>query len=386
MSSSSTASLKVLILSWNTDGVRLCDTASQAVADNLRERAKGKLFSSQPAACVSPNFFEAVRSNIASTNPDVIAVSTQADSNKSLFHDTFLPNTLSQLGYVLVRKESVRDMRDSVESGTSNQAPSSLRDDSVSTRLSVYVMATMSSDFKFEEKGLDAYFSSLPSSHSCSTSQVAVGCYLEHKRVGRLLFVATHLTSAMQKTQPKADILAQRTIFRNNSSTCSIKMLQAFTDDLPENKKPRHVFYLGSFGYNISKPGATDDSIIADIVRDSSSTGMRQLQPFDELIQMKTKGELPYTRFSEGVNGEGPLFPPTWQMRQGRGAECSDDSSMKQNCYVAGSGIGWHDRILYRDYSNLTAASTTCTKYGRLDISNQSYSRCGGVHGEFLIR
>ncbi len=230
----STSALKLLVLSWNADGLRLCDTASQAVADNLREKAKGKFFQSQPATCVSPNFFEAVRSKIVATTPHIIVISTQSESNRSLFHNTFLPNTLSGLGYVPSKKEKVKDSPVPVEiSGTSNAPPKSLSDTSVSTYLSVYVMAAMAAEFSYEDKVVEKYFSGLPSTQTCSSSQVAVACYLESKQVGRLLFIATHLASTFDKSVVEASNEAsKRAIFRNTSSTCSIKMLHTFVDNL----------------------------------------------------------------------------------------------------------------------------------------------------------
>lgn len=105
---------KILCFAWNTDRIPLCDQYyGKTKTELLNKHRRGRWWASNE--CYNPLFFEDIKNKILEELPNMVVISTQGDLEKgTFFHHEFLPSEMSNLGYELLTKDKVPNMRLSI--------------------------------------------------------------------------------------------------------------------------------------------------------------------------------------------------------------------------------------------------------------------------------
>ena len=69
-----TDKFSIMIFSWNTSGLRLCETTNQDKANSARQGFKAFVTMKKP--CVAPDFFEDIRTIISQEKNNLVVMST----------------------------------------------------------------------------------------------------------------------------------------------------------------------------------------------------------------------------------------------------------------------------------------------------------------------
>lgn len=375
-------SLKILIMSWNAHGLRLCETSSQEVAVLARRKAG----ISRPK-CLAPNFFANISGSITSDGADIVVITTQEESGSgTYFHAEFLPANMSNLGYGLLKRQKMDRI------GHAHKFAETGPPSGAALRVSIYVKAGEVDKYAAEESVLKKVFvGGTIAEISCGRSRSgAIASYVDHGTFGRMVFVAAHLPVAIEDMRlQEMDYPEYRSLMDNSNNACLISILSKSVTSLTAEKKVAHVFLFGDLGYDIVHPEKKEEAIVNEIVKDLSK--VTEWHTYDGIRSRMANA--PFKGFSEGIEGKGPMFPPTWNMKVGRSPGCSayDEtgklkSSISSKCYVTdkGIGVGWHDRILTKDI-DAGAKITKCIKYGSIDVGIQGSSHSAGVYGVYSI-
>lgn len=388
-----TAPFSIMCFSWNASGLRLCETMSQTKADQSRKGVKAFVTRKQP--CVAPDFFENIRTTIREKTPALVVMVTEDEDNSdTYFHSDLLPSAMGEIGYGLLK----RDKLDGV-----GKVPSKVPQIRVPTgdpkgsalRMSIYSINEMLPAFQSEEKIIRKFFSNNGQVGSkCQTGDRisgAIAAYVWHETFGKFAFIATNLPSGSDslKVGKSLDYTSYRVASKSANNLCLIKMLNKFVDSLPKESKPDHVFMLGDFNYDIVVPNKQNYEVVSDLAANLTASKFKELQNFDELsLALK---EQPLLGFKEGPGGNGPLFMPTWRLSRARPQTCSPNentTSVDIACFGSPNdplgGIGWHDRILYKDLMS-SYYVTHCLSYNRFDVLNTTSSTNAGVVALFEL-
>lgn len=384
--------MKILCFCWNASGLKICETTSVERASKQRTGFRN-IFNTKKS-CVTPNFFEEVRFYIRETNPDLVCISTEEeDSKDSYFHSDFLRNHMADLNYVLLninKADNVgaitsRSMNDVEQIATGKPSGSAVR-------ISVYARNNISTTFKAEQKFYEqqtkkqATLSAVCQHDSKISGAAAV--YVTHPEFGKFVFMATSLTISREELSmiEHVSYLDFRSVVKASNLTCLASLAIRFINNVSRDYQPDHVFLLGDLNYDVVVPGKTTKQVIDDIVRDPTVEHFAELFNYDELRQA-TK-EFPLNGFKEGIKNAGPLFLPNWKLSRTRDNRCNPsfkDSRLTPDCFDSTvPGIGWHDRILYKDNSGSPYA-IECTDYTRIDVGNMHKSTSAGVLGFYEL-
>lgn len=363
----------ILAFSWNAAGLRICESLSSEKVEKARKGIKSVFRKS----CVAPNFFNNIRDLIITKKPILVVMVTEDESGSgSYFHSKFLPNIMPELGYNLINKQSKSassefDTDESIKKIPTGDPKGSL------LQISIYSTSTQ---FTVSPK-VDTIQCSQGSLLK-SRKSVGIAVHLQHPQLGKLTFIAVQLTAGpMGKLATKMLYPEYRTSTRASNNLCLTDLITKFINSLEQ--KPNGVFILGDFNYDVVISGRDPHDIIDYVSKNYTTTNVQQLHEHDELKREMKQGLLP--GFNEGVDNNGPMFLPNFRLNRGRDEKCQ--SNLSASCYNSSSkigGIGWHDRILYK---NIDSAPyfIKCKDYSRLDIlSMQSSTHCG-VIGQFEL-
>lgn len=380
----------IMCFSWNASGLRLCETMSQDVARGARRGFRAAL--AMKKDCVASDFFEDIRGIIRQTQPGLVIMTTEdEDKNRTYFHSNLLPSQMPEIGYTFLKRDkldnvgeiSPAERRDNIASGKPSGS---------ALRMSIYVRNNIAQGFISKEKVIKQFFRNDGQVTAlCKQGNRiagAIAAYVWHEIYGKFCFIAANLPSGGDalKLDKNLDYETYRAATKSANNLCLISLLNKFTNEVPDNLRPDHLFLMGDLNYDIVVPNKDPSNVIAEIANNLSATKLRELQHYDELsIALK---EIPLRGFKEGVSGEGPLFMPTWNLTRKRPIACvPSDSTNKvdKSCFNDKYGIGWHDRILYKEEmtSNYMAH---CTLYNRIDIGNMRESTHAGVIGLYEMR
>jgi len=136
------------------------------------------------------------------------------------------------------------------------------------------------------------------------------------------------------------------------------------------------AFIFGDLNYRLEIPL----EMVDNIEYTDAQTGYNWMIQYDQLTESMG---LVIPGFFEGVNGQGPDFPPTCKLNVGRRSECQGQT-FNTRCFKTTSGKqprfpSWCDRILYR------GNRVFCDSYEMVDQGNMSHSDHRGVLGVFDI-
>lgn len=385
------APFTIMCFSWNADGLRLCETMSQNKGD--AERKGFKAFISRKKPCLASDFFEEIRININDRHPSLVVMTTQDEDTKdTYFHSDLLPVSMSEIGYSLLKRDKL-DKIGEMASGIVPRRVITGTPSGSALRMSIYADYNIIQGLKSEEKILDNFFGNNGQAETtCDQGDRISGAivsYVWHENYGKFAFIAAHLPSGITslKIGNNLSYESYRSASKSSNILCLLKIYNQFISSLPMESRPDHIFLLGDLNYEIVIPNKTHLEIISELSANISAAKLKELQKYDEL--KKAMEEVPLLGFKEGVSSEGPLFVPTWKLARGRPDTCSPGNGATKidtTCFAGSSetirGIGWHDRILYKEMmtSNYIAH---CTGYNRIDVKNMHQSTHAGVTSFF---
>lgn len=388
---SSRLSPAILVLNWNADELRLCETISQSSANAARTGLKGLLRSS----CIAPTFLNYLRDNILVNQPQLVVVTTpnEADSASYLHSDT-LPNFFPTLQYQLLRREKIAGVGRQVTAVVTGATEPALR-------ISVYAHNAVANDWTYADKNM---FKSIPNGLTESVLQYGNGyagmitLHLWHRFYGKFALTVVDLPEDALPV-PIYTYSKNRLASKAVSNLSLLTWLTEITDAMSPAIRPDHLILCGTFNYQLIVPDKTMLDTLRTVSGNLTKANLKNAQQFDEGTIALRKGEV-LEGFSEGVGGQGPLFMPTWRLTKGRGTDCNPDyhstpnpnkpsnapvaassSSVSPSCFglvdTYGS-VGWSDRVYFKDLFTSTYM-LTCEQYDRLDDPSMTQSSHAGV-------
>jgi hypothetical protein len=385
------APFSIMCFAWNASGLKLCETMSQSKADAARTGFKAFITMKKP--CITPDFFEGIRAVVLRRKPSLVVMSTEdEDSSDSYFHSDLLPGSMPEIGYTLLKRNKV--------AGVGGNFPASANENIVTgkpygsaLRMSIYARDDVHAELQMEERQISKFFGNDGQLEDvCNQGgrvSGAIGAYVWHPTYGKFLFIATRLASGLDAFQvgKNLDYDSYRVANRASNSLCLINIMNRFINTIAVDSRPDHIFLMGDLNYNIAGGGWTNTQLIEHVSSDISAAAMQKLQQYDELKWAKS--EPPLLGFKEGVSDQGPLFMPNWPLKRNRDQGCVPTNASEKispYCFsdVPGEigGIGWHDRILYKEASTSNYAAH-CLSYASLDINNMHASTNAGVMALF---
>ena len=383
-----TDSYKILCFTWNAAGLKICETMSQEAANKGRGGFLGMIGISK--SCISPNFFEHIRDKIKEEAPKLIVITTQGeDESKTYFHSDFLPKTMQELHYSLLKRDKISNVGEpsshikytDVETGNpSNTA----------LRVSIYANSGSISELELEEKTFSDFFRNKSQSEGIfkqgDRAIGAIASYVKHKDK-KMMFLSIHIPSGVKvlKVNNPTTYKTYRDIIKSGNKLVLHEIFDKLITPIPTNAQPNHIFILGDLNYDISNIQPVE--LLQQLITSKDYT--KYYNDNDELKKEITSDGSSIFGFKEGINNKGPMFLPTWNLKRDRKELCSDITKINLNCYNTTNpylSIGWHDRILYMDMEDKTTLETTkCTLYDRLDIMNINKSTHAGIIGIYNI-
>ena len=386
--------LSIMCFSWNASGLKLCETMSQAKADDARKGFKA--FITRKGPCLAPDFFEEIRANINKRKPSIVVMTTQdEDSNGTYFHSDLLPTSMPEIGYSFLKRDKLNGIGETSSGVPQLRVPTGTPRGSA-LRISIYVRSELIDEFRTEEKIMDKFFDNNGQSEATcnqgSRVSGAIASYVWHATYGKFAFIATHLPAGLDslKVGTKLDYPSYRVASRSSNSLCLLSIYNHLVTSLPGESRPDHIFILGDLNYDIVVPGKKNIEVVTSLTSNITAAKLKEIQRYDEL--KKAMEDVPLAGFKEGVSAEGPLFMPTWRLTRGRPDSCvpaPNTTKIDASCFSqpndALGGVGWHDRILYKEMmtSNYMAH---CIDYNRVDVKNMHASVHAGVTAFFEMR
>lgn len=382
-----TSPFTIMCFSWNAAGLKLCETMSQAKAN----QARSGILHRRP--CIAPDFFEDIRSNINLRRPSLVVMTTQdEDSSGTYFHAELLPAQLPEIGYFLLKRDTLAGVGEAASGAILPGVPTGSPSGST-LRISIYARDDVLPMLQAEDRVLTQFFSNdghLKSScNQGDRTSGAIAAYVWHPVYGKFAFINTHFPIGMNTLGIGSglDYQSYRVAVRATNTLCMLKLYNQLVNSIPPESRPDHIFLLGDLNYDIVIPDRTPAEIIAGIAGNVTAQTIKNLQYYDEL--RKAVQDVPLLGFKEGVAGEGPLFFPTWRLARGRPDACTPKQGITRIdpvCFdepdETVSAIGWHDRILYKELMTSNYI-THCREYSRLDVRNIHASTHAGVIGFF---
>lgn len=383
----------IMCFSWNASGLRLCESMSQLQADKARTGLRG--FLSKP--CIAPDFFEDIRSNIRDKQPALVVMSTEdEDKSDTYFHSDLLQKLMPEIGYNLLKRDQKYGVG-AVPAGIPQVNVPSGNPSGSALRISIYARDDVFPSFENNEKELNYFFGNNGQLEATcplgNKSAGAIASYVTHDVFGKFVFITVDFPGGIDslKIGRGLDYASYRVVATSSNNICLSSLINKFIDSLPVEAKPDHIFLLGDLGFDIVVPNRHNIDVITELSNNLTAIKLKDLQKYDELTNSKNYNS-PLSGFKEGVSNEGPLFMPTWRLARGRPNECSpnrDTTKISTTCFenVANDagGIGWHDRILYKE-AMTSHYMSHCLQYNRIDIKNMHASSHAGVVALFEMR
>lgn len=389
-----TTPFSIMCFSWNAAGLRLCETMSQSKADDARKGFKAFISMKQP--CLSPDFFEGIRSVIRDKQPSIVVMVTEdEDRSDTYFHSDLLPAAMPEIGYGLLKRDKLEGVGEAASKVPQIKVPTGKPSGSA-LRMSIYAQNAVLPGLRVEEKLIKKFFGNDGQVEGICRQgdriSGAIAAYVWHETYGKFVFIAANIPSGADslKVGKGLDYASYRVATKSANNLCLISLLNKFVDALPAESKPDHVFLLGDLNYDVVVPNKRNIEVITELASNLSAVKLKELQNSDEL--KLALNDAPLKGFKEGVSNEGPLFMPTWRLARGRPDSCSpaaDATRVDITCFgdpdEALGGIGWHDRILYKE--NMTSHYMAhCLTYNRLDVLNMHASTHAGITALFEMR
>ncbi len=374
MASASSTSYKILVFSWNTQSLKLCETLS----DQQAIWNRSGLLPKWQYVCEIPDFFPRLVEYIKSNDPDLIVIGFQEDRHPgSYFHSHLLPEELPPLGYSLVKRTKLMGVGVTTYKGLT-QRDLFRR----GLRVSIYAKRDLAQRILEAETSMrEEIGNDGQSEYICSSmitrSKGATVSYIILPGIGRLAIVCCHLPfnakSLVNARVWNNPMLRQNEV--NYSNLCFNNILENLV--LYQRPIPDYVIYFGDFNYRCSGESEMTATQLGTTLLQNyhNSEVLRDLYlKYDELRDQMQRHNI--YDFMEGVDNQGPLFLPTCKMVKHRPYKLQDvDPETPQEYWKVGKYDhrmpSWCDRILYQSYNSEfedeETSSIKCLYYDRFD-------------------
>jgi len=377
--------MNILIVSWDSAGLRLCETTSQEVANRNREGVWAKISNKKP--CVAPAFLKDLGSYAQKKNVTLFIVGTQDESKYgSYLHSNALPETMQFYGYRLLKSRDLNDVGIDDGYGVPTGKPFG-----VSLRTSIYVSENKYNEFYLQERSLRKFFKNDGHvDYRCENSKGALASYVWHPDFGHHAFINVYLPSAQDQilVGKTPDYFLYREQMKSINKLCLINILNTFLHNIDTEARPNFVYLFGNFNSNIDlSPYRSTADALKKITENLSIANLRQVIDREELSLLMKEPTL--KGFVEGENGAGPTFAPTWRLARNRDSSC--ESATTTLCYSIDttetytSSIGWRDRILSSSIGD-NNLEIKCLEYLRHDNGGLEKSTHSAVSSLLQLR
>ena len=394
-------SYRIMVFSWNTESISLCETMDEEVAKSNRTSWGGINFFGIGATtwqykCDIPDFYPKLADFIQRNSPEIVVIGFQEDRFPgSYFHSHLLTNEMPKIGYGLVKRTKLMGVGITSYKNTIKGDPHER-----GLRVSIYAKSELVPIIEKEETEMRAAIGNDGQEEYLCSSFVTRGkgatvSYLMLPGLGRLAFICCHLPfnarSIFTERMYNNRMLRQNEL--NQSNVCFNNIIENLV--LFKNPVPTYVIYFGDFNYRLADPRPA--SKVADELNErfDDTVLIHDLYiEYDELKEQMRRKNI--YEFSEGVSNQGPLFVPTCKMVKGRitGTCYSDEKDYPQayegkDCWKTGKidqrVPSWCDRILYQKFGD-DPHNLICTYYNRFDVGDtMSKSDHAGVLSMFEI-
>lgn len=371
---------KVLCFSWNVGSLRMCESLSDLSSAERRKGFSNLILNKPP--CIAPDFFREIMEKIYQQAPDLVIISTTNENAKgSYFHSDLIPNSLVPMGYKIIQ-HGVNKNNSTGTNIPQNREMTLLETvDKVATHITVAATQRVASQMYNKPSFQRIFGSSMLFDFKCPAGEQNALVYLFHHRLeGTFVFIVCDFDIGEPRDSQK-------------STECLDGLLKKLTEEVDERGSISHIFIMGDLNYDIDPTNVNRIQSIFEPSAVSKMEKIRELVKYDKLRMTIRSQTNRLQDFKEGISDMGPLFYPTWKLIRGRNMDCSppfSTASISRSCFdsdmISAQGIGWHDRILYKD--NFLAQNpkvTQCVEYNRIDIMNMRYSTHAGVWGLYYI-
>jgi len=382
---------RIMVFSWNTESVSLCETLDDNIAEYNRTSYSNYIpgLTTWKYPYNIPDFYPKFAKFIQENSPDLIVIGFQEDRYPgSYFHSHLLPSEMPKIGYGLLKRTKLMGVGITTYKGL-------FRGDLFERglRVSIYAKMDLIPIIEKEEVEMRAIIGNDGQTEYLCSSFVtrgkgATASYIMLPGFGRLAFVCCHLPfnskSIMLERLYNNKMLRQNEL--NQSNTCFNNIIENLV--LFKKPMPVHVIYFGDFNYRVDdlRPASeianefNQNSENSDFIRDI-------YMKYDELKEQMCRKNI--YEFFEGINNQGPTFIPTYKMLKGRPTQSSySENEIQSYEYISFKSLSveiphgtyywktgwqnqrvpsWCDRILYNKFGD-DGHNLKCTYYNRFDV------------------
>lgn len=418
--------LKILVFSWNTASIGLCETLNREQRNYNRSGFTTWRWESQMA-----DFWPQLKLQIEKDDPDIIVIGFQEDRKPgSYFHSHLLPKEMTGMAYSLLNRSKLLGMGVTTYKNTIKCDPM-IR----GLRTSVYIRSSLDkqiSGYKRWWTNHNDGTANYVCTSSVTRSKGGNAIYLTLPGLGNLVLINCHLPfnahNLIETKVKKNPMLRQNELNITNTAFNNImeKLVydeKALTDNYGSTGAT-YVIYFGDFNFRVSESRSASEvanEMISSYQNNTSRLREIYLESDELIMQMRKKN---IYSFSEGINDTGPTFLPTCKLNKGRRPFVTEvpDESTRLNLYqdlgfemmpsaaesstapttnVDRYNVGkydqripsWCDRILYNSLIDEKIINNPeqyrrleCVRYESFDEGfTMSQSDHSGVVGVFLL-
>lgn len=392
-------SYRLMIFTWNTESVGLCETMDTTTAEYNRTSYLSYIpgITAWRYDCNIPDFYPKFSQFIVKNCPDLVIIGFQEDRYPgSYFHSHLLPLEMPKMGYELVKRTKLMGVGVTTYKGMLN---GDLFERGI--RVSIYAKHDLVPIIEKEENEMRAVVGNDGQSEYVCSSLItrgkgATASYIILPGFGRIALICCHLPfnarSLIMERVYKNKMLRQNEI--NECNVCFNNIIENLV--LFKEPSPTHVIYFGDFNYRLADPRLASEVANDFLVKTNDFEFIRNMYiNYDELREQMRRNNI--YEFSEGISNQGPTFIPTCKMVKGRITEPGDQYDKDNSIYEEGKlnpenvkspGIinktiegtdywktgaydqrvpSWCDRILYRKFGT-DGNNMICTYYDRFDV------------------
>jgi hypothetical protein len=354
---------KIMVFSWNTKSISLCETLNPDIAAYNRESYSKYIpgLTSWQYPADFPDFFSDFVKLIKNKDPDILVIGFQEDRFPgSYFHSHLLPEQMPMIGYGLVKRTKLMGVGVTSYKGLLNKDPFER-----GIRVSIYAKLDLIPIIEQEESEMRPIIgndgqSEYVCSSSLTRSKGGTASYLMLPGFGRLAFICCHLPfnakSIIDERIQDNKMIRQNAL--NQSNTCFNNIIE----NLVLNRKtiPTHVIYFGDFNYRLNTYESGDD-IAKSFVTQGKEFIHRMYTDHDELRDQMERGNI--YKFSEAeIN-----FVPTCKMSFLRYNKLQSNETLWNTGKMKQRIPSYCDRILYHKFIE-DGHGLECTYYDRFDV------------------
>lgn len=363
-------SYRMLVFSWNTESISICETMSDQQATFNRTGytvpVLGTKLTTWRYPGEIPDFYPKFVELIQTHDPDLVIIGFQEDRHPgSYFHSHLLPEEMPRLGYGLVKRTKLMGVGVTSYKGLTK---GDLFRRGI--RVSIYAKHHLLPLIEAEETEMRKIMGNDGQDEFVCSSFITRGkgatvSYLMLPGFGQLAFICCHLPFNAQSLITER--LYQNRMLRQNeihqSNICFNNIVENLV--LFRETVPTHVIYFGDFNYRLGVIDRPASDVAQAFIKHGSNSEFIQGM-YDNYDELKDQmGRRNIFEFSEGIDNRGPTFIPTCKLSKSRLDGTEMWKTGKQNQRVP----SWCDRILYANFGE-DGHNLSCSYYDRFDYGS----------------